>query len=494
MTKNNKIGFKSNANIRDGTIDDVGKLSINDVKKLKDMFGPKRRNPTHKIDRELNIPKDLKDLLFGDSKSNSEPSSKNHNSSGGSGGSGSGSNGSTVPSGMTNNRFNPPMITYDMSNAERFANKSNLDETKINQLITNTINPMLLNFRDEFKPHLENIINDNQKFRNDFKLVKNDAEDYANYLDKKLNYVYDKIKTQSNNNNNIYTDQDGNFATTPGSDYFINNNNKDDDKSVLHLQDSNNNKDDDDVSDLSIPDLENTTDIINNNSVLVDYNDVYDNKSIQSNDNPLMNHSKNDDESYKSIKAKLIQQYFDLGGDDDNILTGKTDIDDIEDAIEEINIERQKQINNETQNQKTTQIKLDKIPNINNLVDNTDLNIPLTRAKAKKSKIPEPEQNSEQKSEENLTEGQIKFNEWLDNPYNKTLYDIFNQPRGKGRTQQMLYDLYSSLYNSSSDEYKSYTPKLDNKTSRNDLIRKIHYLKDENFGDKQFSDADFINN
>ena len=46
--KKDKLTYKSNANIRNFSIDDIGKLSINDIKKLKDMFGPKQRKSTKK--------------------------------------------------------------------------------------------------------------------------------------------------------------------------------------------------------------------------------------------------------------------------------------------------------------------------------------------------------------------------------------------------------------------------------------------------------------
>lgn len=277
MTKNNKIGFKSNANIRDGTIDDVGKLSINDVKKLKDMFGPKRRNTTHKIDRGLNIPKDLQDLLFGGPKSDSShmKGSQTYNKNNGLGG------GSSIPSGMSNYRTNPPMITYDMSNAQQFANKSNLDEDKLNKMITNSINPMLSTIRDEskqmllneFKPYLNNFNNNNKLFAEYANFVKNDYLKFRDNVNNVDNEVRELWKQQPNidepdepNINNIDGDDSGNFSTTQGSDNFINTNNQNqnenDNKSNNNFIDD----DDDNVSQLSFHSTLNDNNIINDNA------------------------------------------------------------------------------------------------------------------------------------------------------------------------------------------------------------------------------------
>ena len=46
--KKDKLTYNSNAKIRNFTIDDIGKLSINDIKKLKNMFAPKKRQSTKK--------------------------------------------------------------------------------------------------------------------------------------------------------------------------------------------------------------------------------------------------------------------------------------------------------------------------------------------------------------------------------------------------------------------------------------------------------------
>ena len=58
--KKDKLTYNSNVKLRNFTIDDIGKLSINDIKKLKDMFGPKPRQSTKKkkdiIEDDLDIP------------------------------------------------------------------------------------------------------------------------------------------------------------------------------------------------------------------------------------------------------------------------------------------------------------------------------------------------------------------------------------------------------------------------------------------------------
>ena len=50
--KDDKLTFKSNAKIKNFSVDDIGKLSINDVKELKNIFQPKRRTPKKEENRE----------------------------------------------------------------------------------------------------------------------------------------------------------------------------------------------------------------------------------------------------------------------------------------------------------------------------------------------------------------------------------------------------------------------------------------------------------
>ena len=44
--KKDKLTYNSNAKIHNFTIDDINKLSINDIKKLKELFQPKPRTYT----------------------------------------------------------------------------------------------------------------------------------------------------------------------------------------------------------------------------------------------------------------------------------------------------------------------------------------------------------------------------------------------------------------------------------------------------------------
>ena len=205
--KKDKLTYKSNANIRNFSIDDIGKLSINDIKKLKDMFGPKQRKSTkkrEKIDEYNDIPnnpvRSSSDHMVGSSRSMPSPFFR----------------------GALPNPNNLLMLENQVDNS-RVANKSNLNTEDIYKAIQSNMNPLLENMRNdartqlltEFKPYLEN-------FDNTTRFIQNDYQKFRNETDRDIRDLYSM--NQDDNSKpiiEIFDDDAGNFGGTKGSDNFI---------------------------------------------------------------------------------------------------------------------------------------------------------------------------------------------------------------------------------------------------------------------------------
>ena len=260
-----KLTYKSKANLEKFGTDDIGKLSINDVKKLKELFGVKRRKQEpHKA--TINQP-NIRDNI----RQNSEGMS-------GYGGRRDMINPSPFFRGNNPNNNNPNnglLVLESPQDNSRFVNKSNLNIGDIRKEFTNNIAPLLSNIRDEaksnllmeFKPYLDNfdnttkfIHNDYQKFRNETERFKNDTEkdirdlfsmnqgddDYSDADFRQVNIPNDDYSDdddyksiQSDDDFNppnvtILDDDAGNFGENKGSDSFVSLKDKNDFVEELH--------------------------------------------------------------------------------------------------------------------------------------------------------------------------------------------------------------------------------------------------------------------
>ena len=231
--KKDKLTYNSNAKLRNFTIDDIGKLSINDIKKLKDMFGPKPRQSSNKkkkdiIDDDLDI-QNVKnngvrtgiDHMKGFTE-NLKPTQTN-----------------PFFRGYVPNPSNLLMLENSGDNS-RFVNKSNLNIDDVNNAIKTNINPLLDNVREEaknkllneFKPHLEN-------FENTTRFIKNDYQKFRNQTENDLRDLYSMNQGDDDYSNvdyqdfskskpkiTVFDDDAGNFGGSKGSDNFVSLNDK----------------------------------------------------------------------------------------------------------------------------------------------------------------------------------------------------------------------------------------------------------------------------
>ena len=246
--KKDKLTYNSNAKIRNFTIDDIGKLSINDIKKLKDMFGPKPRQSTKKkkdiIEDDLDIPnvknngvKTGIDHMKGFTE-NLKPTQTN-----------------PFFRGYVPNPSNLLMLENSGDNT-RFVNKSNLNIDDVNNAIKTNINPLLDNVREEaknkllneFKPHLDN-------FENTTRFIKNDYDKFRNDIDKDIRELYSMNQGDDDYSNidyqdfskskpkiTVFDDDAGNFGGSNGSDNFVSLNDKNDFKENLQMGNNENQK------------------------------------------------------------------------------------------------------------------------------------------------------------------------------------------------------------------------------------------------------------
>ncbi len=259
--KKDKLTYKSNANIRNFSIDDIGKLSINDIKKLKDMFGPKprksnknKRNSDKYDDIPNNPVRSSSDHMVGSSRSMPSPFFR----------------------GALPNPNNLLMLENPVDNS-RFANKSNLNADDINKAIQSNMNPLLENMRNDarkqiitnLQPFLEN-------FDNTTRFIQNDYQKFRNETDRDIRDLY-SMNQDTKPIIEIFDDDAGNFGGTKGSDNFVS------------LDDK-------------VPDGIKTGIHPDENSV--SYSDVYsDEDRFTSNDNPL---------AYNKVKEVLNRQRPDL--------------------------------------------------------------------------------------------------------------------------------------------------------------------------------------
>lgn len=324
--KDDKLTFKSNAKIKNFSVDDIGKLSINDVKELKNIFQPKRKTPK-KEESNFKLSRDKKDILdqMGGIKSSSDhmkgyQETKNNFIGGG--------GGSSIPSGMVSGRFNQPVLTYDID-LNRFANKSNLDDTKINDIFKSSMNPLLDDFRrdmqDQFKLNNEQLYLGMEKKASPVIDFVNNMSDKIYKLERKQNQPF------YNNLNSLIYDGDGNFAGTEGSDNFVSNENQNNDGYLEYgdsdergqLKNEYRNLGGNDKNILESLDNELIKNAIEElkNKYSPDYNDesyFVDTVNDNEEDNQI-------DEEYKKMVEDLKEKYKLLGGNDINILNETDD-------------------------------------------------------------------------------------------------------------------------------------------------------------------------
>ena len=219
--KKDKLTYNSNAKIRNFTIDDIGKLSINDIKKLKDMFSPKPRQSTKKKKYITDDDLDKQNIKSNEIRTGTEhmkgfaenlkPSQTN-----------------PFFRGYVPNPNNLLMLENSGDNS-RFVNKSNLNIDDVTNVIKTNMNPLLENMRNEaktqllteFKPYLEN-------FDNTTKFITNDYQKFRDNTDKELRELY-----SFNQSPNIFDDDAGNFGGAKGSEHFISLDDKDEQKENL---------------------------------------------------------------------------------------------------------------------------------------------------------------------------------------------------------------------------------------------------------------------
>jgi len=184
--KKDNLSFKSNAKLKDFSIDDIGKLSINDLKKLKEMFGPKPRQTTKKR-KEFNDNDNIPNIP-----SNGVRSSSEHMKG--------------YADTLRQSQYNPffrgyksnsnnPLLIMDATAGDnsRFSNKSNLNIDDVNKAFQNNMSPLLDNIRtenknillNEFMPYLENFKkNTTTLFDSNFKNIDRDIRDlYSEFQD-----------------------------------------------------------------------------------------------------------------------------------------------------------------------------------------------------------------------------------------------------------------------------------------------------------------------
>lgn len=389
--KDDKLSFKSNAKVKNFSVDDIGKLSINDVKELKNIFQPKRRAPkkeesNFKLSRDK-IPKDILDQIKSSSDHMKGFQETKNNFIGGGGG-------SSIPSGLVGGRFNQPVLTYD-GGADRFANKSNLDDSKIKDIVNNSMNPLLDDFR---KTAQDQFIQNNRHFFQGMGAIKDRYIDFENSINEKYNKLireqtpsfnnnmtklnnddvdddYNKENNNNKNDNNLNSllyDDSGNNSETKGSDNFVSNKSKNNDgylkngdEEVMNdlekIENENMKRENlkqqysklggSDKNVLESNDIRFIDDKVNElvnkqfNDIMSDINN--DDYNFMDDDNTSSAVTKNIQKNLKSIRSQLKNEYKDLGGTDKEVLKSD-DIGIITNAINELKSKYSPDYNNES--------------------------------------------------------------------------------------------------------------------------------------------------
>jgi len=305
--KKNKLSFISSAKLKSFTTDDIGKLSINDIKNLKQLFGPKKRKTTQKDYNVL--------------PSNNIRSSSDHMK-------GYADKGLAQPQPQQffrgNNNNNTPYLIVDKTDDSRFSNKSNLNIDDVNKAFQNNINPLLDTIRDEnknilineFMPHLERFKNTTSFIDNNFKNIERDMRDLFSYNQDYTVEVLDDNDDDKMLLNTIYDDDAGNFGETLGSDNFVTLDDKNEKMETLTNEANTN----DTISN-------NNDDTISNNNEIKEK--PIDFEAIQKEDK-FKNYMQNNIKAYEAV-----QLYKDLGGTDQNVISarGKGSINKIKQGI-----------------------------------------------------------------------------------------------------------------------------------------------------------------
>ena len=229
-----KLTYNSKAKLGHFTTNDIGKLSINDVKNLKYLFGPKHRKNKNNTQTNNNNLTDKNGIRSSSNNmvgsSEDLPQSKNTPSSPFFRG--------YVPNNSLLMLENQPYPDYS-----RFASKSNLTIDDINKSIKDNMNPLLENIREEaksklieeFSPHLENFKNTTSFINNDYMKFRDDTRRHINNLDSDIRDIYEEDIYENNNNNSIYLDDGGNFGGNKGSDSFVTLNDKNEKEENLQI-------------------------------------------------------------------------------------------------------------------------------------------------------------------------------------------------------------------------------------------------------------------
>ena len=289
----NKIDFKSNAKLKENiTADDIGKLSINDVKKLKEILGPKPRTKTNNNKRKAESMID--EILGGGGIKSSSDHMKGWSSK-----LDRGDGKPPVPPVNFNRGYVPQggqfLISENPKQDEtRFATKSHLNDkiddglkslndnfktledsltTRFDDRLNNNLidfgnqmnsrfNNNLIDFGDQFNTRFNNNINPLlENIRNDNMLMLNSSiQPQFNDLNNKIRQGYNMFFDYQKNNKKLYEnidddktvyedidddpstnlfDDSGNFGGSLGDDYFVSNDAKVDD--VLSIPDELNN-------------------------------------------------------------------------------------------------------------------------------------------------------------------------------------------------------------------------------------------------------------
>lgn len=309
----NKLSFNSSAKTKKFTVDDIGKLSINDVKQLKHLFEkPKiKRTKKYIIKSYDNIGESESGNTGNEDDDEDEEDESN--------------NKRQYAPFFRGNNINTPFLIND---SDRFANKSNLSIEDVNTAFKNNMNPLLDTLRNEnrntlmdvFKPRLD-------IFDNNMSQMQNVVNDYHNRFEAFDNNLRDVVEDTQQPIIDIFDDDAGNFGGTAGSDHFVTQNDKSEYMETLAFPDQNDVYDDapeakvDDAPPVFDVPEENVNDappvqeeekVLTKEELKQIRREKKMKKKLAQYENEIKNHK-------RLLKNELVQLYINLGGSQDDI-------------------------------------------------------------------------------------------------------------------------------------------------------------------------------
>ena len=229
--KKDKLTYNSNAKIHNFTIDDINKLSINDIKKLKDLFQTKPKT----YNRKKNSTNDDNDNIQSNPNNPNNPNVRTNSDHMRGSARNIPPNSKNTPSnpffrGFTPNPNNGLLVLEDGNNNRdnsRFSAKSNLSIDDVNNAIKTNMNPLIENI-NKYVPQLNRFISNTDRnirnLQNNAYSMNQGDDDYSNVNFKDL---------PKPDINSIYYDGAGYYGISNGDKNFISANDKDEEKENL---------------------------------------------------------------------------------------------------------------------------------------------------------------------------------------------------------------------------------------------------------------------